>query len=352
MKKWYGLAVQYLGDIFGLVGLGAVTVISMACSTENILGGAPNPASIVPPEGPVLLAVNQRSGSATMVEVRTGRIVAHIPIGSGPHEIAASPDGRSAVATLPGDGDGKKLAVIDVATATLRRTIDLGEYAWPHGIAFLSDGRTVVVTSRPRQAAVFVDIEAGVVLGALSTGNAGPHLLALSGDQQRIYTTNLRSGGVSELDRAMRTPPRSISVPGVPEGIAVSPDGSMAWVQSHEADVLTLLDLKTGAAIATFGGFAIPYRVGISSDGSTVLATDLERHEVRIYDALGRRESGRVSTEQGTAPSGVCFAPDSKLAYVTLSAGNSIVELDTNSQTVVRRFKTQSNPDGVVYIPR
>lgn len=60
-----------------------------------------------------------------MIEVRAGRIVAHIPVAEGPHEIAASPDGRWAVVTLPGDAGsfnpfglkGNKLAVIEIATA-------------------------------------------------------------------------------------------------------------------------------------------------------------------------------------------------------------------------------------------
>jgi DNA-binding beta-propeller fold protein YncE len=341
----------------------AITAIAVAWATWDTAGGTANPGPIIPPVGPVLLANNQGSGTTTMIEVRTGRLVAHIPVGDGPHEIAASPDSRWAVVTLPGDSSsfslfgntqGNKLAVIEVATASLKRTIDLGEYASPHGVAFLSDNRTVAVTSEPRHAVVLVDIESGALLGSISAGsNAGPYLLALSRDRKRIYTANIESSTVGEMDIAARKLLRTIPAPGVPEGIAVSPDGDTAWlVESLKTRTLAVLDLKTGAAIAAFDGFVHPHRVGLSPDGSVALVTDGKGNEIRIYDALNRRELGRVSTGEGSGPNGLFFAPDSKLAYVTLSGGE-IAELELSSRSVLRRFKTtQSRPDGVVYVPR
>jgi DNA-binding beta-propeller fold protein YncE len=298
-----------------------------------------------------------------MIEVRTGRLLAHFQVGDGPHEIAASPDGRWAVVTLPGDSRsfsllgnmrGNKLAVIEVATATLKHTIDLGEYTSPHGIVFLGDNRTVAVTSEPRHSVVLVDIESGALLGAISAGtDAGPYLLALSPDRQRIFTADIERRTVGEIDIAARTLLRTIPAPGAPEGIAVSPDGGTIWVvESLKTRTLSVLDLKTGDTLATFDGFLHPHRVGLSPDGAVALVTDGKGNEVRIYDAINRRELGRVSTGEHSGPNGLFFAPDSKLAYVTLSGGE-VAELDPSSPTVLRRFKTtESRPDGIVYIQR
>lgn len=345
--------------------LGALTIIaliSVAWARWDTAGGAANRGPVIPPEGPVLLVNNQGSGTTTILEVRTGRLVAHIQVGDGPHEVAASPDGRWAVVTLPGDSrsfnpfgnmKSNKLALIDVATATLKRTIDLGEYGTPHGVAFLSDNRTVAVTSEPRHSVVLVDIESGAVLDAISAGsNAGPYLLALSQDRKRIYTANIASSTVGEIDVATRTLLRTIPAPGVPEGIAVSPDGNTVWlVESLKTRTLAVLDLKTGATLVTFDGFVHPHRVGLSPDGAFALVTDAGGNEIRIYDARNRRELRRVSTGEDNKPVGLSFAPDSKLAYVTLAGG--IAEVDLSSQAVLRRFKaTESRPDGVVYVPR
>lgn len=348
-----------------LGSLVAIIAISIAYATISAPGVTPSPVPVIPPEGPVLLATNQNERTVTVVEVRTGRFVANIPVGDSPHEIAASPNGHWAVATLPGSFNffrslrgkkGDKLAVIDVAKATLRRTIDLGKDSSPHGIAFLSDSRTVVATSKSSQSVVLADIEAGAALGSIFAGsNAEPHILAVSGDRQSVYSANLEGGTVSEMDVATRTLRRTISFPGEPVVIAVTPDGGAAWVIEAGKDeryTLAVVELATGAIVARFDGFYLPRRVGISPDGALAVITDPGRDEFRIYDAPGRQELGRVSTGKGTSPSGVSFAPDSRLAYVALQSGE-IAEIDLNVRTVVRRFKTtRTGLDGLVYIPR
>jgi DNA-binding beta-propeller fold protein YncE len=243
-----------------------------------------------------------------------------------------------------------------VATATLRRTIDLGEDSSPHGIAFLSDNRTVVATSEPRHSVVLADVEAGATIGAISAGtDADPHILAVSADRRSVYSANLEGGTISEMDVATRTLRRTIPFPGEPVVIAVAPDGGAAWViecDKYGRYALAVVELTTGAIVSRFDGFDLPRRVGISPDGAQALITDPGRDEIRIYDAPCRRELGRVSTGKGTRPSGVSFAPDSSLAYVALQSGE-IAEIDLKARTVIRRFKaTRTGLDGVVYIHR
>jgi DNA-binding beta-propeller fold protein YncE len=341
----------------------AIAVLAVAGARWDSAAVAANPGPIVTPVGPVLLANNQGSGTTTMIEARTGRLVAHIAVGDGPHEIAASPDGRWAVATVPGDSmvrnplgtaTGNKLAVIEVATATLKRTLELGEYSRPHGVAFLSDNRTLAVTSELRHSVVFVDIETGKVQGAIPlSGEAGPYLLALSKDRKRIYTSNIGNSTVSEIDVATRKLLRTLPAPGVPEGMGLSPDGKTIWLaESVKNQALYVLDLKTGATLTTFdNGFQHPHRVGVSPDGKFALITDSRANELRIYDAVQRRELGRLPTGELGRPTGLFFAPDSKKAYVTTSGG--IAEVDLASRSIPRRFTTtQTRPDGVVYVPR
>ena len=59
-----------------------------------------------------------------------------------------------------------------------------------------------------------------------------------------------------------------------------------------------------------------------------------------------------VSAGKGAGPSGVSFAPDSRLAYVALQRGE-IAEIELNARTIARRFKTtRTGLDGLVYIHR
>lgn len=304
-------------------------------------------------EGPLLLTANQGSASATLIEVKSGKVVANIPVGVGPHEVASSADGKQAIVTVYGlQGPGNQIAVLDLETATVKRMIDLGVYTRPHGARFLADNRTLLVTSETRQAVVVVDVEEGRVLGAIPTGNPGSHMLALPASQKKVYTANIFNGTLSEMDVASRTLVRSMPVATRTEGIGVTPDGTQAWVGSNDGKTVSIVDLAAWKVIKTFPGFGFPYRVGFSPDGAVGIVSDPLADVVVLYDVKGLTEIGRVSTGQGTAPEGIQFSPDGKLAWITLNSGNGIAEIDVAAKTVSRTFPTEIRPDGVTYIAR
>lgn len=304
-------------------------------------------------EGPLLLTANQGSASATLIELKSGKVVANIPVGVGPHEVAASADGKNAIVTVYGlQGPGNQLAVIDLETASVKRMIDLGVYSRPHGAEFLPDNRTLLVTSETRSAVVVVDVEAGTVLGAIPTGNPGSHMLALPNSGKKVYTANIGNGTLSEMDVATKTLIRSMPVATRTEGIGVTPDGSQAWVGSNDGKTVSVVDIAQWKVVHTMSGFGFPYRVGFSPDGSRGIVSDPMADEIRIYDVKGFTELGRVATGQGTAPEGIQFSPDGKLAWITLNGGNAIAEVDVAAKSVTRKFDTEIRPDGVTYIAR
>src|SRR4051812_37274949 len=59
---------------------------------ENARPDAPARAGLV-------VVANQEAGSATVVDAATMKTIATLPVGTGPHEVATSPDGRWAVVT-------------------------------------------------------------------------------------------------------------------------------------------------------------------------------------------------------------------------------------------------------------
>src|SRR4051812_2642729 len=84
------------------------------------------------PHGTILVA-NQESASASIVDIDAGQVVT-IAVGDGPHEAAISPDGRWGFISVYGLARklGNQIAVINMATKKVVRTIDLGTYTRPH----------------------------------------------------------------------------------------------------------------------------------------------------------------------------------------------------------------------------
>src|SRR5262245_53597069 len=117
-----------------------------------------------------LLVLNKAGGSASLFDPIARKEVAKVEVGTGPHEVAVAPDGRTAVVCNYGDQrPGNSLTIVDVpaakavATFVLESTDGAGADAkmrtWlrPHGIQFLADGRHVLVTSEQSRRLLVVD---------------------------------------------------------------------------------------------------------------------------------------------------------------------------------------------------
>src|SRR5262245_20440405 len=121
-----------------------------------------------------LIVTNKSAATASLISLATGRVVAELPTGNGPHEVVASADGRIAVVTDYGSQQGgATLTVIDVPGKRVARTVDLGGYSRPHGVAFLPGDTVVAVTSESTGNVVLVRVRDGAVLRAIPTGQAG-----------------------------------------------------------------------------------------------------------------------------------------------------------------------------------
>lgn len=290
-----------------------------------------------------------------MIEAETGRIVGHIPVGEGPHEIAASPDGTTAAVPLfgrgplGGDGGGNQIAVIDVETAAVRHTTDLGEVESPHGIVFLDD-RTAVAVSLDSKHVVFIDTLAGTVTGKMET-ELPLYLIASSPDDDDdpiVYASSPMGNTIAEVDVNSKRIVRRFSIPGKPGSSAVA--GDSLWLLRPEGKAVSVLDLRTGEIVSNFPAEGVLRRIAISPDQTTILATEMS--EVRIFDAAERIEIGRIALGVGVHASGVTFGPDGDTAYVTSPNSNKVFELDVRARKVLRKFETQSSPDGIVHIDR
>src|SRR4051812_18776710 len=230
------------------------------------LCASPDTAPAAPPSGDVLVVANQGDATVHLVEAATGRTLAALPSAPAPHEVAVTRDGRWAVATNYGDREavGHALTVIDVATQTVARSIDLAPHTRPHGIAFLPGDSLLAVTSETSRGVLLVSFPGGELRGVMPTSQAGTHILAIAAGGGKVWTANVGSGTVTELDVQTRSPVRTITVGPGTEGAALTPDGRRIWAASMGLDSTYVFDTSTGARIAAISTPGHPYRVAIS----------------------------------------------------------------------------------------
>jgi YVTN family beta-propeller protein len=312
--------------------------------------------AIFPAVSDVLVVVNKDASTVSIISVESGATLATLPTGTGPHEAAASGDGRWAVVTDYGaQQPGSSLTVVDLVALRVARTIDLGAYRRPHGIAFLPDNRTVVVTSETSGVVVLVDVTTGRITGTRPTSGQVSHMLGVARDGRRAFTANMRSGDVSAID-LVSGEPRTLPVSTQAEAIGVAPDGGQVWVGSNDQGTVTVVHTAAWRVVDTLRVGGQPYRIVFSPDGRRVLVTTPGSDEVRLFDAETRREIGRVKTPAGGGgpgqPFGVAWRPDGTQAYISLRGAEQVAVLDLEKLSVSRYIGTGAGPDGIAFARR
>lgn len=297
-----------------------------------------------------LVVTNKTPSTATIIDVGSGRTLATLPTGHGPHEIVLSSDGRTAVVSDYGTGPapGSTLTVMDVPGKRVARTISLGEYRRPHGIVMMPGDSLVAVTVEADKAVLLVRLATGEIARVVSTGQSGSHMVTVTADGTRGWTGDIGSNTVSELDLVSGRSLRTIGVPAQPEAINVTPDGKEVWVGSNATGLVSVVSAAAGTVSTAAEGFGWPYRVLYSPDNQLVLLPDLRKEELRFVERASRNELARLSLP-GKGPQGIAVAPNGRYAFLSFSTGGAVGIIDVAARRVVGELKAGETPDGVVY---
>jgi YVTN family beta-propeller protein len=311
-----------------------------------------------------IVASNMNDNTATVLDAATGRVLATVPTGEGPHEVAISRDGRWAAVSNYGvrGKPGSTITVIDVAGRSVVRTIDLHEYQRPHGMAFLPGDSLLAVTSEVSKAVLLVEFQLGRVVQTLPTNSRASHMVAMSANGERLATANIADGTIALISVWTPEATRLVHVAAQPEGIAITPSGSAVWVGSNRDSVVLVVDADRGAVVDTLRGFGLPYRLAISPDARVAVITDPAKANVRIFDVASRRERFTIPIARDSlvptaeipgspSPEGVTISRDSRWAFVTLQGRNRVATIDLERGAIVSTALTGTWSDGVGYSP-
>jgi YVTN family beta-propeller protein len=303
----------------------------------------------VPTGAATLMTGNKAEDSVSFIDLATGKERARLPSGSMPHEIAVSPDGRTAAVVAYG---GKQIDLYDVAAARHLGVIDLGANTRPHGIAWLPSGR-IVATTEGSATLVVVDPARRTVVRSIPTGAKGSHMVAIGPDERRAFVANLGSDSVSVIDLATGKKIRDMPADDEAEGIALTPDGRELWVANRAADNVMVYDAATLERLATVKVGAMPIRLQISPDGRTAVTSNFRDGSLSFVDVRTRRPvrtvpvSGSADAQQVT----IMFARDGKHLFVAETGAGRVAEVELATGKVVRRLPAGNGSDGLGYSP-
>ncbi len=332
---------------------GVVTILSHCVVLLWFLSLAARPVPAQVPS-PALLVLSEDISSLAIIDPQTKQIVGRVRTGEGPHEVAASDDGKLAFVTNYGLTDpvapGDSISVIDLAARKELRRVRIGAAARPHGITF-SGGKAYFTAEGFKMIASY-DPASNQIDWMLGNGQDRTHMLVLDPGLNRIFASNVGSDTITAMERVPDSPDWNVTAIPVGKGpmaIDLSPDGTEVWTAHTLDGGVSVIDAVTKRVVQTLRlGTKRTNRLKFTPDGRRVLLTDRDGGELLVLDAATRELVKRIPV--GRRPSGILIVPDGSIAYVAVQDDNNLAIVDLTTLEVTGRVPTDSNPDGMAWV--
>ncbi|MCU1382928.1 MAG: beta-propeller repeat protein [Acidobacteria bacterium] len=299
-----------------------------------------------------LLVLNKEDANLAIVDLRSGNVLARVPVGEGPHELVTSTDGRLAFASNYGTGPapGRTISMIDLATQKELRRIDVSPLSRPHGLAF-ADGQLYFTAEADKKVARY-DPATNTIDWQFETGQATTHMVIATRDARTLFTSNIGGDSVSAIQRTAGGvwEQTVIAVGKGPEGIDLSPNGREVWSAHSRDGGISIIDVASKKVVQTIAlGTRRSNRIRLTPDGKFALVSDLDAGELIVLDAAARKEITRIPL--GKMPEGILMPPAAGVAYVAVNGDNFVAVVDLTTWQVTKKIVTGTGPDGMAWVP-
>ena len=308
------------------------------------------------PGGPQLILTAKSANKVQFFDAGTLAQTAKIDMPGSTHEMIRSPDGKKVFASIYGGGifgknkdPDRRIAVIDLASKSLERSIDVGGNLAPHSL--MMDARGVLWSTAELDNAVlaidpFTDKVERIAVGG------SPHWIAVSHATGKLFASFKTKETVAVVDLNGRRVIGRIAIPHGAEGIAVSPDGETLFVCAHMKGVVHVFDVRTHALRKTLPIAGAPgeanqlRRVRVSPDGRYVCVSSHVDNFAAVYDAETLAQIAGFTTPK--APMGFGFAAGGKHAFLCCHDAAVVLEFELASGKIARQFGTAAGCEFII----
>ena len=307
------------------------------------------------PGGPNLIVTAKTAHKVHFLDAATLTTSVTLDMPGSTHELALSPDGRTAYGTVYGDGvfikrvnPDRRIVVIDLPSNSLSRVIDLGAVYAPHGVMIDEEG-SVWSSGELGNAVLVIDPTADKV-HKIDVGSTA-HWLAISHATGKVFVS-VKQDWLAVIDRACRTVIDRIKLPHVVEGLAVSPDGATLYCCAQSAAEFYVINAKSHAVKRTVpiggadGSRRQMRRVRVSPDSKHVVVSSNQDNRAAIYEAADLKQIADFPTRK--SPMGFGFAPDGQHAYICCHDDNEVWEFELSTGKLARSFSTAAGCEFIV----
>jgi YVTN family beta-propeller protein len=272
------------------------------------------------------------SGLVSIVDAAAQALVGEsIAVGLTPRAVAVHPDGTFAyvVSIFENGAFGHgAVSVIQTQSKQVVATIVVGDNATAAAIS--PSGGELYVLNQTSNSISVIDTSSNAVTASIGVG-AGTDLV-VDPNGERLFVATL--GGIAVISTSERAVTANLPVSGIPQGIAVSPDGRYVYVTEYVSLTngnVSVISTQTGAVTANIAMGPNVYGVVAGVDGARLYVSD--GTSVAVIDTA--TNAVRTLVPVGHGARGMSLTPDGRHLYVMNSNDRSVSVLDTTTDAVV-----------------
>lgn len=329
----------------------------MSLIVASVLGGCQTSAPIQSPQPArgMILVCNKGDHTLGLIDPVAGKMVAAVDEdGVTGHEVVASRDGKLAFVPIFGNSgvgkpgtDGSVIRVVDISSRKIVNTVDFGRGVRPHCAVIGPKNGLLYVTTELENSITMIDPGTLKIVGTVPTGQPESHMLALSSDGKRGYTSNVGPGTVSVLDMVERKVISVIPLGSKCQRIAVSIDDKRVFTSDQTKPRLAVISVKTMAVETWIEMPGIGYGAATTPDGRFLLVALIKNNKVAVVD-LNTLSVVRT-LDVPASPQEVLVRPDGAEAYVSCDASGKVAVLDLKTWQITQLIQAGPVADGLAW---
>lgn len=213
------------------------------------------------------------------------------------------------------------------------------------------DGQILYVTLSDEGAIAVIDVVTHRLIKTISTGtNARPTRLALQPDGHALWVGLDGTAQVVAIDTQTQTVTKTLSVGVGTHALAFSSDSSYLAVTNSESNTVSLIDLRTATVAATLSVSRTPVTLAYGIVAKQFYVGSLNGNSIGVIDPVTARIVATVQTQSGVVA--LRFEPTGRFAVTVDQLQSTISVIDTATNAVIGSTAVVKDPDQVTFTER
>jgi len=291
---------------------------------------------------------NSLSGTVTVIDPATYKIIDHFRVGAMPQHVVPSWDLKT---LWINDNNSNDLVPIDPVTGKPGRKVAVAD---PYNLYFTPDGRYAMVMAERNDTIDFRDPHTMQLRHSMKVPCRGPNHADFSADDTFFITACEFSGSVLKVDTAGQKVVATIALGrgAMPQDVKLSPDGTAFYIADMATNGVWVIDAATFKKIGFIPTGRGAHGLYPSRDSKTLYVSNRGEGSISLIDFRTRRTIAKWHLPGGGSPDMGGVSADGKVLWLSGRYNSEVYAISTQTGTLLKRIRVDAGPHGLCVWPQ